>query len=225
MPQVDEVLQIIRSLGTPENVAGMARFGINTQNAFGVGVTVLRGVAKKIGRDHDLALKLWDNGSREARIVASLIADPAAVTRVQMERWVRDLDSWDVCDGCCMDLFRKTPFAWDKALQWSARKPEFVKRAGFALMATLAVHDKSAANGKFLALLPAIERESSDGRNFVKKAVNWALRQIGKRNPVLRKAALRTAARLAKSETRSARWIGKDALRELITEKRRQSVY
>jgi 3-methyladenine DNA glycosylase AlkD len=193
----------------------MARFGINTRNSFGVGVTVLRGVAKKLGRDHQLALKLWDTGVREARILASLTADPSAITRGEMERWVRDLDSWDVCDGCCIDLFRKTPFAWDKALQWSARKPEFVKRAGFALMATLAVHDKAAGNQKFLDLLPVIERESSDDRNFVKKAVNWALRQIGKRNPALRKAALRSAQRLAKSETRSARWIGKDALREL----------
>lgn len=196
----------------------MARFGIDTQNAFGVGVTVLRGVAKKLGRDHALAWELWDTGVREARIVATLVADPSAMTRRQMERWARGLTSWDVCDGCCMDLFRKTPFAGDKALQWSSRKPEFVKRAGFALMATLAVHDKSAADENFFALLPVIERESWDGRNFVKKAVNGALRQIGKHNPARRRAALKTALRLAKSETRSARWIGTDAARELRVE-------
>jgi len=215
MAQVDEVLETLRALGKPENLAGMARFGINTSNTFGVTVTVLRGVAKRLGRDHALALKLWDTGVREARLLAAMTADPSAMTRRDMERWVCALDSWDVCDCCCMDLFRKTPFAWEKALAWSARKPEFVKRAGFALMATTTSYDKAAPDERFLALLPVIERESTDERNFVKKAVNWALRQIGKRNPALREAAVKTAAGLKKSESRSARWIGSDALREL----------
>ncbi|HEY4364638.1 MAG TPA: DNA alkylation repair protein [Bryobacteraceae bacterium] len=215
LSDVEEVLAALRALGKPGNLAGMARFAIRTEHAFGVGTPALRALSKRLGRDHARALRLWDTGVREARLLAAMTADPSAMTRRQMERWARDLDSWDVCDGCCLDLFRKTPFAWEKALAWSARKPEFVKRAGFALMATLAVHDKAAPHRKFLALLPVIERESTDERNFVKKAVNWALRQIGKRDPRLRGAALRTSARLRKSESRSARWIGSDALREL----------
>jgi 3-methyladenine DNA glycosylase AlkD len=193
----------------------MARFGIHTARAYGVSTPEMRRIAKEIGRDHKLASALWKTGNREARIIAGMIADPALVTAAGMDRWARQLDSWDVCDHCCIALFRKTPFAREKAVEWSAQEAEFVKRAGFALMATLAVHDKQANDAAFLRLLPVIERESSDDRNFVKKAVNWALRQIGKRNAKLRQAAIRSAERLAKSESRAARWIGHDALREL----------
>lgn len=193
----------------------MARFGIGTARAYGVSTPAMRKIAREIGREHRLACELWKSGVREGRILAAMIADPELTTPAMMNRWARQIDSWDICDGCCIDLFRKTPFAWEKAVEWSASQAEFVKRAGFALMATLAVHDKQAPDRNFLKLLARIEREAWDDRNFVKKAVNWALRQIGKRNPRLRKAAMKSAARLAISGHRSARWIGHDALREL----------
>jgi 3-methyladenine DNA glycosylase AlkD len=193
----------------------MAHFGIAPAQAFGVPSEPIRRLAREIGRNPALAMELWDTEVHEARILATLVIEPASLTRKEMERWARDFDSWAVCDHCCIHLFRKTPFAWDKALRWSSRRREYVKRAGFAMMATLAVHDKHASDKAFLALLPIIEREAADTRNFVKKAVNWALRQIGKRNAVLRKAAMETAARLKQSESPSARWIGADALREL----------
>jgi 3-methyladenine DNA glycosylase AlkD len=205
----------LRSLGTPENVAGMARFGIVTSRAYGVPGSVLKKIAREFGKDQALAEQLWKTEVHEARMLAGLVADPKALSRVGMDRWAREFDSWDICDNCCMHLFRKTPFAWEKAVRWSGQKHEFVKRAGFALMATLAVHDKAAPDKQFRALLPVIEREAADDRNFVKKAVNWALRQIGKRNPKLCAAALKSASRLAQSDIRSARWIGSDALREL----------
>ena len=215
MPAAEEVLLRLKSLGSPAARAGMARFGINTERAYGVSTPKLRKLAKQIGRDHRLAAQLWKSGMREARLLASLISDPARISTAAMDRWASQFDSWDVCDGCCMDLFRKTPFAWEKAVEWSEHQAEFVKRAGFALMATLAVHDKTAPDAAFLRLLPVVEREAWDDRNFVKKAVNWALRQIGKRNARLCRAAMRSAERLAGSEHRAARWIGHDALREL----------
>lgn len=212
-----QVLSKLRELGSPENVAGMARFGIAPAQAFGVPSEPIQRLAREIGRDSALAGQLWDTGIHEARILAAWVIEPASMTRKEMERWAREFDSWAVCDHCCIHLFRKTPFAWDKAVEWSGRRQEYVKRAGFAMMATLAVHDKHASDKAFLALLPIIEREAPDARNFVKKAVNWALRQIGKRNAVLRKAAMETASRLKQSESPSARWIGSDALRELRT--------
>ena len=210
-----QILSRLRRLGSPENVAGMARFGIAPAQAFGVPSEPIRRLAREIGRDSALAAQLWDTGVHEARILAALVIDPVSMTRKEMERWARDFDSWAVCDHCCIHLFRKTPFAWDKAVAWSGRRREYVKRAGFAMMATLAVHDKQASDKEFLALLPIIEREATDGRNSVKKAVNWALRQIGKRNAALGEAAMETAARLKQSESPSTRWIGADALREL----------
>lgn len=202
-------------MASPEDVAGMARFGIHVENAFGLRIPVLRKTAKETGRDHALALALWASGKHEARILASMVDEPARVTRAQMERWARAFDSWDLCDQCCMNLFDETPFAWDVALAWSAREEEFVKRAGFALMACLAWRDEDAPDARFAPFLDAIERESDDDRNFVKKAASWALRQIGKRSPGLRNAALARAERIAERGSRAARWVAADALREL----------
>lgn len=197
----------------------MARFGINPDRALGVRVPDLRRLSKEIGTDHRLALALWKTGLHEARILASMVDDPAAVTEAQMEAWVGDFDSWDLCDQCCGNLFDKTPFAYTKSIEWATRDEEFPKRAGFALMAWAAVHDKRAEDRVFLDFLPVIEREAGDERNFVKKAVNWALRQIGKRNRRLHHAALAAAKRLSKrNDSRAARWIGTDASRELRSE-------
>jgi len=210
-----EIVAELQSLANPANVAGMACYGINSENMLGVSIPSLRAMAKRIGRDHALALELWASGIHEARILAGLVDDPAQVTAAQLERWVKDFDSWDVCDGVCSNLFDKTPFAWDKAVAWSARSGEFVKRAGFVLMAALAVHDKKAPDERFKKFLPLIESEAVDERNFVKKAVNWALRQIGKRNRALNRDAIAAAKRIRKIDSRSARWIAADALREL----------
>jgi len=216
--QSDEVLRLLKSLSNPEAVAGMARFGIDTKNAYGVPVPALRKTAKKIGRDHALALRLWSSGVHEARILASMIDDPKMVTEEQMENWVQDFDSWDVCDQCCSNLFDKTRFAHKKAVEWSERKEEYVKRAGFVLMATLAVHDKGAGDTEFRKFLAIIKREATDDRNFVKKATNWALRQIGKRNPNLNKKAIEISEEIQKMDSRSAKWIASNALRELTSE-------
>lgn len=212
---VPEILAELRAHGSPANVAGMARYGINPKSTLGVSVPALRGMAKKIGRDHALALALWKTGIHEARSLAGLIDEPAKVTEAQLERWAKDFDSWDVCDGVCSNLFDRTPFARDKAIEWSARREEFVKRAGFVLMAALAVHDKKAPDALFRKFLPLIERESTDERNFVKKAVNWALRQIGKRNRALNRDAIAAARRIRRIDSKAARWIAADALREL----------
>lgn len=172
-------------------------------------------MAREIGKNHRLAEELWKSGIHEARHLAAMIDEPARVTEAQMERWAKEFDSWDVCDGCCLNLFAKTPFAFRKALGWSRRKKEFVKRAGFSLMAVLAVHDKNLTDEKYEKLLSVIKRESGDQRNFVKKAVNWALRQIGKRNLRLNAVAIKTAEEIRKIDSSSARWIASDALREL----------
>ncbi len=208
----------LRALSNPKNVEGMARFGINPENTLGVSIPNLRKLAKEIGKDHALAQQLWSSGIHEARILACFIDEPELVTEGQMERWAEDFDSWDVCDQVCGNLFDKTRFAYGKAFEWSKRKEEFVKRAGFAMMAWLAVHDKKADDAEFIKFLPIIKRESIDERNFVRKAVNWALRQIGKRNGKLKKEAIRTAREILKShsKSRSARWIASDALRELM---------
>jgi 3-methyladenine DNA glycosylase AlkD len=209
------VLRRLRSLSDPRIVEGMARFGITSAKAFGISAPAIRALAKEIGRDQKLSLKLWESGYLEARAIAFLIGDPAAVTEEQMERWVRDFDSWGVCDGCCGSLFDKTPFAFSKALEWSRRGEEFMKRAGFVMMATLAVHDKKAGDREFVRFLREIVRGSRDERNFVKKGVNWALRQIGKRNRNLNRLAIQKAEEIRKLQSRSARWIASDALREL----------
>lgn len=213
------ILEKLRNMGDPKAVEGMARFGINPEGTYGVSVPKLRSLARKIGRSHALAQELWDSGVHEARILASMIDDPEEVTEEQMEAWVRDFDSWDICDQCCMNLFEKTGFAYRKCVEWSSREEEFVKRAGFALMARLAVSDKKAGDERFMEFLPIIKRESVDERNYVKKAVNWALRQIGKRNRELNKAAIKTAEEIRAIDSKSARWIASDALRELTSDK------
>jgi 3-methyladenine DNA glycosylase AlkD len=218
MTSVEEILTHLNSLANPDNVAGMGRYGINTHNTLGISIYTLRPIAKEIGRDHALALALWDSGIHEARILASYIDDPAKVTEAQLERWVLDFDSWDVCDQVC-DLFGKTPLAYQKAFEWSKRQEEFVKRAGFVLMAELAAHDKKAPDEKLAQFLPVIARESTDERNFVKKAVNWALRNIGKRDRYLNGLAIETAGQIRQVPSKSARWIAADALRELTGEK------
>jgi 3-methyladenine DNA glycosylase AlkD len=215
----EDVLQAIESLASYKVRESLARFGIPVDNAHGVSTPLLHALARKIGRDHELAARLWVTGVFEARAVAAMIDEPDKVTRGQMDRWARDFNSWGICDCCCCYLFRKTPCAWGKAVAWAAKKPEFVKRAGFALMAYLAVHDKQADDASFLKLLPIIEREADDDRPFVRKAVNWALRQIGKRNLRLHAAAVAAAERIKARGTRSARWIASDALRELRSEK------
>ena len=193
----------------------MARFGIQSSNSFGVSVPKLRTLAREVGHDHPLALKLWETGLHDARLLATMIDDPRQVTVDQMDKWVRGFDSWDVVDGSCGNLFDKTPFAVAKAKEWSQREEEFVKRAGFVLMAELAVHDKKAKDQVFLEFLPLMVSGASDERNFVKKAVNWSLRQIGKRNLKLNRAAISTALRIQKMESGAAKWVASDALREL----------
>lgn len=215
--RVEDIRRRLKAQANPGNVAGMARFGINPQNTLGVSIPALRTLAKEIGRNHKLAQGLWATRLHEGRILAGMIDDPKLVTEAQMEAWVKDFDSWDVCDQVCSNLFDKTRFAHRKALQWSARAEEFVKRAGFVLMATLAVHDKTAKDTAFLAFLPPIRTGATDERNFVKKAVNWALRQIGKRNHALNRVAIRTANELEVSDSKAARWIATDALRELTS--------
>ena len=211
----EQVMRRLRALGDPAAVAGMARFGINPQGTLGVPVPALRRLARELGTDRALARRLWASGVHEARILASMVEDPARVTRAQMDRWARAFDSWDVCDQCCLNLFRRSPHARAQALAWSSRSEPFVKRAGFALMAVLAVHDRQAPDADFEPFLEAVEREAGDDRNYVRKAVSWALRQIGKRNPRLRRRAMAVARRLKRSESRAARGVGSDALREL----------
>jgi len=198
------------------NRAGMARYGINTARALGVSIAALRLMARRLGKDHRLAEALWASEIHEARILASMVADPLAMSAREMDRWARELDSWDLCDQVCANLFERTPHARRKALLWSGRKQEFVRRAGFSLMARIAVSQKELPDSAFGPMLLAIRQRADDERNFVKKAVNWALRQIGKRNPALRAKALAEAARLRRSGSGAARWIGADAERELL---------
>lgn len=219
MKNCNEILEYLRSMSNPEAVAGMARYGINPENALGISIPTLRKLAKEIGRNHALAQELWKSEIHEARIMASMIDDPKLVSENQMEAWVQDFDSWDLCDQCCGNLFDKTPFAYQKAVEWSGRNEEFVKRAGFALMAWLAVHDKKAQDSQFEAFFPHIKREAIDERNYVKKAVNWALRQIGKRNPALNKKAISVCKEILQMESNSVSWIANDALKELNSEK------
>ena len=222
-----EIIDKLKTYKNPKNVEGMARFGINPKNTLGVSIYILRPLAKEIQKNssyakspedlHQLAIQLWDSKIHEARILAGFIDIPAMITDAQMDEWVADFDSWDVCDQVISNLFDKSPFAYKKAYEWSKRIPEFEKRAGFAMMAALAVHDKKAPDGKLMKFFPVIIRESTDERNFVKKAVNWALRQIGKRNTNLREKSIKVAEDIIKNypNSRSAQWIGKDAIREL----------
>ena len=209
-------------MGDSQAAAGMARYGIKADRALGISIPDLQGLGKMIGKNHQLAGELWSCGIHEARIVACMIEDPQQVTEAQLESWVKEFDSWDVCDQCCNRLIRKTEFARQKSLDWARRPEEFVKRAGFVLMAVLAVHDKEAADQQFDSFFKLIQLEAVDGRNFVKKAVNWALRQIGKRNIRLNQKAIAVAADIRRIDSKTARWVAQDALRELTDKKIQQ---
>ncbi len=213
--RVREVLKELKSKGDQSNVEGMARFGITPSDAYGLSMPELRRLGRSLGRDHELAQGLWATGNFEARVLASLVDEPKKVSPQQMEEWVEGFDNWAICDGCCSNLFDKTPYAYQKALEWSRRDPEFTRRAGFSLMAALAVHDKRAEDARFLEFLPEILSQAEDERNYVKKAVNWALRQIGKRNRRLNMEAIKVALKLKGSKSAAARWVASDALREL----------
>ena len=216
--EYDDILKKLRALSNPKAVEGMARFGINPKNTYGVSIPNLRKMAKETGINHTLAQQLWKSDIRETRILASMIDDSEVVTEEQMERWVKDFNYWEICDQCCMNLFKYTEFAHQKCVKWSLNEREFVKRAGFVLMACLAVSDKKADDKQFERFLPIIKREAIDNRNYVKKAVNWALRQIGKRNLNLNKKAMETTKEIEKIDSRSAKWIASDAIRELTSQ-------
>jgi 3-methyladenine DNA glycosylase AlkD len=218
MASARDVLARLRRQARPEQLEGMARFGMTVEDRLGVSVPDMRKLAKEIGKDHRLALELWRTGIAEARMVASMVDDPTELTEEQMEEWVKGVNSWDVCDQVCMNLFEKSPLAWKKITEWPGRKDEFVKRAAFSLIACLAWHDKKASDERFIQLLPVILRGATDERNFVKKAVNWALRNIGKRNANLNRAAINSAEEMKRLDSKAARWIAADALRELESE-------
>jgi 3-methyladenine DNA glycosylase AlkD len=217
-PRLQPLLDHLKSLANPANTAGMAHYGIKVDTALGIPLPVLRSLAKGV-KSHDLALQLWDTGIHEARMLASMVDDYRQVTPDQMESWAADFDSWDICDGVCGNLFAFTPYAREKAIAWCGRDEEYVKRAGFAMIAWMAVHNKKAPDDFFLEFLPLIERGAYDERNFVKKAVNWALRQIGKRNPVLWQHSMDLCLRLEDSPSKSMRWVVKDARKEFELKK------
>jgi len=214
-----QALEKLHSLADPSALDGMAYFGVNTSGRLGIPVPKLRALAKETGRDHDLALALWNTAIPDARILASLTAEPARTTPALMDAWTADFDSWDICDGCCNNLYIKTPFAWEKVPRWAAEEGEYIRRAGYVLIACLALHDKEAQDSAFTDTFPLIQTHAVDPRNFVRKAVNWALRGIGKRNLALNAAAVSFARELGNCEDTTARWIAKDALRELTSEK------
>ncbi|MEE9323608.1 MAG: DNA alkylation repair protein [Candidatus Aenigmarchaeota archaeon] len=214
-----EVISLLKSMENKKNIEGMQRFGIRGGKMLGISVYDIRKIAKENGKDHSLALKLWKSGIHEARMLACFVGEPDKLTEEQMEKWVKDFDSWDIVDQCCANLFDRTPFVEKKINEWTKRNEEFVRRAGFVLICAKSVHDKKAKDKEFERYFPIIKKYATDERNFVKKAVNWALRQIGKRNPALNKKAIKVAKELETSDSKSARWIAKDALRELTSEK------
>ena len=222
MATAEEVLKKLKTFARPDQLDGMARYGITVDNRLGAAVPVMRKIAKETGKDHHLAINLWKTGILDAKIVASMIDIPQEVTEQQMEDWVKDFNSWDVCDQVCMNLFDKSPLAWKKVLDWSKREEEFVKRAAFALIACLAWHDKEAKDEKFVRLFSVIKRGATDDRNFVKKAVNWALRNIGKRNLNLNKSAIKAAKDIQEIDSKTARWIASNAIKELESESIKQ---
>lgn len=223
-PDAAQIITRLEALASPEDAAGMARFGIRGARVLGVPVKTLRAIARETGRSHSLAEALWASGMHEARILASIVAEPKRVTLAQMEQWVANLDSWDLCDQCCTNLWVRTPLGRDQALVWSERAEEFVKRAGFVLIAQVATKDKRVPAVLLQRYLDRVEREASDERNFVRKAVNWALREIGQQSAELNAAAIVVAQRLRASDSRAARWVGSDALRELTSPKIAQRV-
>ena len=218
MVSVDDVLERLKAKARTDQLEGMARYGMTSDNRLGVSIPDLRRMAREIGRDHELALRLWKTEIQEARILAAMVDRPDKVTDRQMEKWVKDINSWDVCDQVCMNLFEKVPFAREKINEWSDRDEEFVKRTAFSLIACLAWHDKGAPDEYFIRFLPVIRSGATDERNFVKKAVNWALRNIGKRNLNLNKTAIEVAEEIRQIDSKAARWIASDAIRELKSE-------
>jgi 3-methyladenine DNA glycosylase AlkD len=216
-PDVDSVVASLKRLASKRYRDGMSRYGLPSDNAFGVPVGAIQKLAKRLGRNHDLALALWKTGWYEARMLAAFIDEPERVTPAQMDRWCRDFDNWGICDTVCFHLFDRTPHAFRKVTQWAGRRDEFVKRAAFALLACLALHDKRTGDEPFARCLPLVERAATDERNFVKKGVSWALRGIGRRSLDLNVAAVEVARRLGASSNAAARWVGKDALRELTS--------
>lgn len=218
MPTVDQVLAELQARANLDQLDGMARYGMSVEKRLGVKVPDLRTLARQIGRDHSLALALWQSGIDDARILASMVDEPAKVNEAQMDAWVQDFNSWDVCDQVCMNLFEKSPLAWQKVHDWAQRDEEFVKRGAYALMACLAWHDKQARDEQFVELLPVIRAGATDERNYVKKAVSWALRNMGKRNPALHAVAMQAAAELGQLDSKAARWIARDVARDLSSE-------
>jgi len=216
---INEILEALRKHGSEKNRTGMARFGITTDKAFGVNIPVIRNIAKVYKNEHEIALALWDTGFHEARLLAVFIDNPKLVTKEQANKWVAGFNSWDICDQCCGNLFDKLPFANKLALEWIKDEREYVRRAGFVVFTAQAVHDKKAPNKLFIDFLPYLEKYATDERNFVRKAVNWSLRQIGKRNTTLRIQALECAERISQINSKAARWIAADAIRELNNEK------
>jgi 3-methyladenine DNA glycosylase AlkD len=219
MMNFNDAIKKLNELANPKRVKFMARYGINSDNNLGISIYQLRPLAKEIGKNHDLALKLWESGIHDARLLACFIDDPSKVTSEQMDSWANDFDSWDICDQACTSLFDLSSLAWEKVYEWAEKKSEFVKRGAFSLIAGLSVHDKESDDKKFEKLFPLIKKHSTDERNHVKKAVNWALRNIGKRNINLNKKAIKTAEEIKKIDSKVARWIANDAIRELISEK------
>jgi 3-methyladenine DNA glycosylase AlkD len=217
--EIEKIKKHLEPLGIEKNRIGMQRFGIRFENAYGVNIPVLRKLAKEYKPNHELALELWETKIHELMLLAIFIDDYKRVTLKQMEKWVKDFASWDICDQCCSNLFDKTPYAFDKIFEWTKSKEEFIKRAGFVLMATMSVHNKKLDDEVFLEFFPLLKREAYDDRNFVRKAVNWAIRQIGKRSKFLFEEAIKLAEEIAKQESKSAKWIASDALREFKTKK------
>ncbi|MCU0853271.1 MAG: DNA alkylation repair protein [Thermoplasmata archaeon] len=218
-PSYSDIIAEIKRGRDPEAVAGMARYGISPEGNYGICTPILFGLAKRAGKDHDLAQRLWASGIRDARIVAFKVDDPKLVTDEQMDRWVKDFSSWDICDGTCLHLFADAKPARKKAMQWSKSRSEFVKRAGYVMMAVLAVHDKKSGDETFKPFFALIVKGATDERNYVKKAVNWALRQLGKRSLELNREAVAVARKIQELDSKAARWIAADALRELTDEK------
>ncbi len=214
-----EIINKLKSKSNPDAVAGMARYGISSKNNLGISIYWFRNYAKDIGIDHKLALKLWDSGIHDARLLACFVDDPTKVTDEQMDSWAKDFDSWDICDQACTSLFDKNSLSWKKVFEWAERDEEFVKRGAFSLIAGLSVHDKKASNVKFEQFFPLIKKHSIDDRNYVKKAVNWALRNIGKRNLILNKLTIKLSQEILKIDSKSAKWIASDAMKELRSEK------
>ena len=218
MSDIEDVMQKLRRKAKPDQLQGMAKYGMAIEKRLGLSIPELRKLAKEIGKNHDLALELWKTEIDEARILAAMIDDPLKLTEAQMEDWVKGINSWDVCDQVCMNLFEKSPLAWKKIHDWSNREEEFVKRTAFSLLACLAWHDKKAKDEQFTAFFPSIKQGATDERNFVKKAVNWALRNIGKRNQNLNKAVIDAAREIRQLDSKAARWIATDAIKELESE-------